>query len=55
MKTATWAIAGTVGIFVPILFALLWWAVGERINDVLRPTQPPAAISTPTSPSRRSE
>lgn len=50
-KTSIWVVAGCLAIFLPLLGGILWWAVGERINAVLRP--PVAITSTAGAPNQQ--
>jgi len=36
-KTAIWVVGVCLTIFIPAMGGMLWWAVGERINYLLRP------------------
>ena len=56
-KTAFLSIMVCLGIFLPILGGVIWWAVGERIDSVLKPrwdtTAPPPsppAAGIPVNP-----
>ena len=49
-KTALIVIGACLGIFLPMLGGILWWAVGERIDSVLRPHVSIQAPQVPTSP-----
>jgi hypothetical protein len=51
-KTAIWVVGACLAIFLPALGSILWWAVGERINAVLRPeaTIAAPAVSVPKPP-----
>lgn len=50
-RTTAVAIGACLGVFLPVLGTVLWWAVGERINSVLRPSAPAYNQST-QDPSR---
>jgi hypothetical protein len=49
-KVALYSVGACLTIFLPVMGGVVWWAVGERINAVLRPVPPPIVIPAPVPP-----